>query len=55
MCLDDGNVYYTYIAKDKNGILYNSGLISAHIANKNGGKYDKTNADYNWYVVKIKK
>ena len=55
ICLDDGDVQNTYIVKDENGILYNSGLISAHIANKNGGKYDKTNTDYNWYIVKVTK
>lgn len=55
LCLSNGTFYNNEIMRNSNGILFNSGLSSAHIADKNGGKCDKTNSDYNWYVVKIKK
>lgn len=53
ICLNSGNVYYSYVKRSSDGILYNIGLNTAHRADKNDGKYDRSKTEYSWFIVKI--
>lgn len=55
ICLDDGDFCNTPIKRNSNGILFNSGASESHRADRNNGRKDNSNSDYNWYIVKIVK
>lgn len=55
LCLDDGMFYNNVIMRDSNGILYNSGFDKTHRADRNNGRKDNSDTDYNWYTVKVTK
>ena len=53
ICLNSGSVYFSYVKRNSDGILYNIGLGTAHRADKNGGRCDRSKTVHSWFIVKI--